>query len=152
MTETGATHCLIGTNGIRGLIAEQSGGPTVPLCHGFPECCYSWRHQLSAPAEAGPLTARLTEADIDYYTSEFTRTGFRGGLNWYRNIDRNCELLAPFDGALVRVPTLYIAGDRDPDRHLADLPKFVPQRRGTIMPAGCGHITRRNGRPRSTPQ
>jgi len=35
----------------------------------------------------------LKEADVDFYISEFKRTGFRGGLNWYRNIDRNWELL-----------------------------------------------------------
>jgi pimeloyl-ACP methyl ester carboxylesterase len=69
----------------------------------------------------------LTEADVDYYTDEFTRTGFRGGLNWYRNIDRNWELLAPLP---VTVPALYIAGDRDPvmkfpgmDQHITDLAK-----------------------------
>ena len=302
MTE--ATHRIVETNGIRMHIAEQGTGPTVLLCHGFPECWYSWRHQLPALAAAGfhavapdqrgygqteapaeidrytllhlvgdmvglldalgvdqaviaghdwgapvawhavqlrpdrfraviglsvpfrarekarpttvmpqtdeavwyqlyfqergvaeaeydqnvrtafrigrinvsgdapprpqpfgmvplqgglfarvppvppPLPDWLTEADVDYYTSEFTRTGFRGGLNWYRNIDRNWELLAPFDGLLVKVPALYIAGDRDPvvkfpgmDRHIADMPKFVPQLRGTIMLSGCGHIT-----------
>src|SRR6267378_6223078 len=37
------------------------------------------------------LPAWLTEADVDFYAREFTRTGFRGGLNWYRNIDRNWE-------------------------------------------------------------
>jgi pimeloyl-ACP methyl ester carboxylesterase len=304
MVATEAQHRIVETNGIRMHIAEQGSGPTVLLCHGFPECWYSWRHQLSALAVAGfhavapdmrgygqtdapqeidrytllhllgdmvglldtlgieraviaghdwgtpvawlaaqlrpdrfpavialsvpfrarepmrptsvtprtddavwyqlyfqepgiaeagfdrnvrtafrigrlnvsgdapprpqpfgmvplrgglfarvppvppPLPAWLTEADIDYYTSEFTRTGFRGGLNWYRNIDRNWELLAPFDGVLVSVPALYIAGDRDPvvkfpgmDQHIADLPKFVPQLRGTIMLPGCGHIT-----------
>ena len=41
------------------------------------------------------LPAWLTEADVDFYAGEFARTGFRGGLNWYRNIDRNWELLAP---------------------------------------------------------
>jgi pimeloyl-ACP methyl ester carboxylesterase len=304
MTSTEAKHRVVATNGIRMHIAEQGTGPTVLLCHGFPECWYSWRHQLRALAEAGfhavapdmrgygqtdapqeierytllhhlgdvvglldvlgiaqaviaghdwgapvawhaaqlrpdrfpavlglsvpfrargpvpptsvmprtddavwyqlyfqepgvgeaeldrnvrtsfrigrinvsgdapprpqpfgmvplqgglfarvppmppPLPAWLTEADVDYYTSEFTRTGFRGGLNWYRNVDRNWELLAPFDGVPVRVPALYIAGDRDPvvkfpgmDRHIADLPKLVPQLRGTIMLSGCGHIT-----------
>jgi hypothetical protein len=55
----------------------------------------------------------LTEADVDFYVGEFARTGYRGGLNWYRNIDRNWELLAPFAGARVMVPALYIAGDRD---------------------------------------
>jgi epoxide hydrolase A/B len=310
MTTTKAKHRIVEANGIRMHVAEQGTGPTVLLCHGFPECWYSWRHQLSALAAAGfhavapdmrgygqsdappeidrytllhllgdmvgllealgiaraviaghdwgapvawlaaqlrpdrfpavialsvpfrargtvrpttvmprtddavwyqlyfqepgvaeaefdrnvrtsfrigrinvsgdapprphpfgmvplpgglfgrvpsvppPLPAWLTEADIDYYTSEFTRTGFRGGLNWYRNIDRNWELLAPFDGVPVRVPALYIAGDRDPvvkfpgmERHIADMPKFVPQLHGPIMLAGCGHITQEERAP-----
>jgi pimeloyl-ACP methyl ester carboxylesterase len=99
-------------------------------------------------APAPLLPPWLTEADIDFYTAEFTRTGFRGGLNWYRNIDRNWELLAPFDGLRVTVPALYIVGDRDPvikfpgmDRHIADLEKFVPQLRRTIILPGCGHVT-----------
>src|ERR1700746_776908 len=74
------------------------------------------------PRDGGFLTGRptpaslpawLKEADIDFYVSEFKRTGFRGGLNWYRNIDRNWELLTPFAGAKVTVPALYMAGDRD---------------------------------------
>ncbi len=40
-------------NGIRLHIAEQGSGPLVILCHGFPECWYSWRHQLRALAQAG---------------------------------------------------------------------------------------------------
>ena len=49
-------------------------------------------------ADPAALPPWLTEADVDFYTGEFARTGFRGGLNWYRNIDRNWELLAPFAG------------------------------------------------------
>ena len=56
----------------------------------------------------------MSDVDIDFYTAEFARTGFRGGLNWYRNIDRSWELLGPFAGARVTVPALYVAGDRDP--------------------------------------
>jgi pimeloyl-ACP methyl ester carboxylesterase len=89
----------------------------------------------------------LTAADIEFYAGEFGRTGFRGGLNWYRNIDRNWELLAPFSGAVVRVPALYVVGDRDlvvrfpgMDQLLANLSKFVPQVRRTTLP-GCGHWT-----------
>ena len=48
-----AQHRIVETNGIRMHIAEQGSGPTVLLCHGFPECWYSWRHQLSALAAAG---------------------------------------------------------------------------------------------------
>src|SRR5215470_294947 len=46
-------HRVVETNGIRLHIAEQGAGPLVVLCHGFPECWYSWRHQLPALAEAG---------------------------------------------------------------------------------------------------
>jgi pimeloyl-ACP methyl ester carboxylesterase len=90
----------------------------------------------------------LTEADVDFYAAEFARTGFRGGLNWYRNIDRNWEILAPFAGARVTIPALYMAGDRDlvvrfrgMDQLIPNLAKFVPQLRGTIMLPGCGHWT-----------
>ncbi len=99
------------------------------------------------PAPA-TLPAWLSEGDIDFYTAEFQRTGFRGALNWYRNIDRNWELLAPFAGAPVTVPALYVAGDRDMvvafpgmDQLLANLKHFVPALRNTLMLAGCGHWT-----------
>jgi pimeloyl-ACP methyl ester carboxylesterase len=46
-------HRMIETNGIRLHVAEQGEGPLVILCHGFPECWYSWRHQLGALAKAG---------------------------------------------------------------------------------------------------
>jgi pimeloyl-ACP methyl ester carboxylesterase len=47
------THRMIETNGIRLHVAEQGEGPLIILCHGFPECWYSWRHQLAALAKAG---------------------------------------------------------------------------------------------------
>jgi pimeloyl-ACP methyl ester carboxylesterase len=95
-----------------------------------------------------PLPAWLSEADVDFYTAEFTRTGFRGGLNWYRNIDRNWQLLAAFDGVRVTVPALYIAGDRDlvlrfpgMDQLIPNLANFVPQLHRTVILPGCGHWT-----------
>jgi pimeloyl-ACP methyl ester carboxylesterase len=103
---------------------------------------------LSQMVNPASLPSWLTEADVAFYANEFARTGFRGGLNWYRNIDRNWELLAPFAGLQVAIPALYMAGDRDlvvgfrgMDQHLANLSKFVPQLRGTIMLPGCGHWT-----------
>ena len=53
MSAPEAMHRIVETNGIRMHIAEQGSGPTVLLCHGFPECWYSWRHQLSALAANG---------------------------------------------------------------------------------------------------
>ncbi len=103
---------------------------------------------LSRLVNPESLPAWLSEADVDFYVNEFTGAGFRGGLNWYRNIDRNSELFAPFAGSLVGVPALYIAGDRDlvvafrgMDGVIANLAHFVPQLRGKVMLPGCGHWT-----------
>jgi len=99
------------------------------------------------PAPA-TLPAWVSEADVDFYAGEFARAGFRGGLNWYRNIDRNWELGAAWAGAKVAVPALYITGDRDlvtafrgMDRLLPALKHFVPQLRQSIVLPGCGHWT-----------
>jgi pimeloyl-ACP methyl ester carboxylesterase len=94
------------------------------------------------------LPAWLGAADIDFYVKQFQHSGFRGGLNWYRNIDRNWELLAPFTGACVTVPALYMAGDLDlvvsfprMKEVIADLKRYIPELRGSIMLPGCGHWT-----------
>jgi epoxide hydrolase A/B len=98
--------------------------------------------------EPPTLPPFVSPADIDFYAGEFARVGFRGGLNWYRNIDRNWELLAPWAGAKVTVPALYVAGDRDlviafrgMDQLLPALKHFVTDLRETVMLPGCGHWT-----------
>ena len=50
---------------------------------------------LDAFADPAELPGWLTEADIGYFAGQFTASGFTGGLNWYRNLDRNWELTAP---------------------------------------------------------
>ena len=304
-----ATHRMVETNGISLHIVEQGEGPLVILCHGFPECWYSWRHQLQALAKAGfravapdlrgygrsdrpeevekytilddigdivglvdalgahramiaghdigatiawqtallrpdrfravialsppfrprgfgdpgppttlmprnehavfyqlflqtpeaesaldatfaarsvpsstrsqatgrrpmaegllagwcpgrvrPLTdpaslpAWITESDIDVYVAEFTRSGLRGPLAWWRNVDRGWELLAPFAGAQVTIPALYMAGEHDfvADAFASDIAKqstLVPMLRPAIMLAGCGHWTEQERAP-----
>jgi pimeloyl-ACP methyl ester carboxylesterase len=303
------THRMIETNGIRLHVAEQGEGPLIILCHGFPECWYSWRHQLPALAKAGfravapdlrgygqsdrpedvekytilhdigdivglvdalgvkqaviaghdigaaiawqtallrpdrfravialspPFRPRgfgdsgppttlmprnenavfyqlflqtpeaeaalgrdlrrtfrsqlyalsgdrppsaaggfpagmvprkgavltdpaslpgwVAESDIDVYVAEFTRSGFRGPLAWWRNIDRSWELLAPFAGATVSIPALYIAGDRDFvaavfSQFIAKQSAMVPKLRPAIMLPGCGHWTQQERAP-----
>ena len=300
----GVTHRMIQTNGIRLHVAEQGEGPLVILCHGFPECWYSWRHQLPALAKAGfravapdlrgygqsdrpeevekytilhdigdivglvdalgvgqaviaghdigatiawqaallrpdrfrgvialgppfrprafggsvppttlmprnenavfyqlflqtpeaeaalgrdlrrtfrsqfyslsgdrppteggaladagmvprkggvladppSLPAWVTESDIDVYVDAFTRSGWRGPLSWWRNIDRGWELLAPFTGAAMTSPALYIVGERDMlvavfQQAIAKQSILVPKLRPAIMLGGCGHWT-----------
>ena len=103
---------------------------------------------LASRAFPVSLPPWLTDTDVDFYAAEFRRTGFRGGLNWYRNIDRSWELLAPWTGATVTVPALYMAGDRDlvlgfrgMDRLLPALTLVVPNLRDSIILPGCGHWT-----------
>ena len=127
---------------IAGEAAGAAGGgfSMVPVSGGMRE-----RTRQAAQAD---LPGWLTQADIDFYAGEFARTGFRGGLNWYRNIDRNWEMLAPFAGAKVTVPALYVAGDRDlvlafpgATELVAGLKAFVPNLRETVILPGCGHWT-----------
>jgi pimeloyl-ACP methyl ester carboxylesterase len=95
-----------------------------------------------------PLPSWLTEAHLDVYAAEFKRSGFRGPLNYYRNIDRNWELAAAFEGTKVTVPALFIAGDQDvvlafpgAAEHIANMKEFVPLLRDIQMLPGCGHWT-----------
>ena len=104
-----------------------------------------WLAEIAPPQT---LPAWLSEADIKFYTDEFARSGFRGGLNWYRNIDRNWELLAPWKDAKLQIPTLYMVGDRDlvyrfagMDTLIPNLKNFVPKLEKTVLLEGCGHWT-----------
>jgi pimeloyl-ACP methyl ester carboxylesterase len=122
---------------------RNPGGPSagvgmVPRAGGF----------LTRMPNPETLPPWLSDADLDFYVRQFESSGFRGGLNWYRNIDRNWELMAPYAGASVTVPALYMAGDLDlvvsfprMKEVIADLARYIPQLRGTIMLPGCGHWT-----------
>ena len=64
--------------------------------------------------EPDQLPDWLSQDELDHYISAFSRTGFTGGLNWYRNFDRNWETTPEFQGAKISVPCLFIAGTADP--------------------------------------
>ncbi|QUR69186.1 alpha/beta fold hydrolase [Mycobacterium spongiae] len=64
--------------------------------------------------EPEALPAWISQEELDHYISEFTRTGFTGGLNWYRNFDRNWETTAEVADATISVPSLFVAGTADP--------------------------------------
>lgn len=102
---------------------------------------------LANTLDPAHLPSWITEADIDHMAAEFARSGFRGGLNWYRNIDRNWELTAPWAGALIRQPALFIAGSDDPviafgpgAAALAALSNPVPGLRRKLLIDGAGHF------------
>jgi pimeloyl-ACP methyl ester carboxylesterase len=92
------------------------------------------------------LPAWLSEADLDYYTQEFTRAGFRGGLNWYRNLRRNWQLSTPWRGQPIRQPALFIAGSRDgvlrfpaAQAQVDAFPQTLPGLVGSHIIEGAGH-------------
>lgn len=87
------------------------------------------------------LPAWLTEQDLAVMTREFTRTGFRGSLQRYRNLDRDWEDLPELATARIEQPALFMIGERDPGRALApldDLPRLVPRVQVQVVP-GAGH-------------
>jgi pimeloyl-ACP methyl ester carboxylesterase len=88
----------------------------------------------------------LTEQDLDFLEAEYQRSGFTGGLNYYRNMDRNWALTPFLDGARIMQPTLFIGGDRDPvidflrDEY-ASLSANIPNLRNNVLLPGVGHWT-----------
>jgi epoxide hydrolase A/B len=99
------------------------------------------RDRFPAP---GPLPGWLTEDDLGFYAQEFERTGFRGALNRYRNVDRDWQDLQPWKGAPIRVPSLFIGGEHDGPtrwggRAIARFPDTLPDLRGSHILPECGH-------------
>ena len=86
----------------------------------------------------------LTQEDLDFYVKENTETGFRGGLNWYRNIKRIPSLLAPFAGETINQPSLYLYGEHDliagnTAEAIQLMKESLPDLRGCIKFDGAGH-------------
>jgi pimeloyl-ACP methyl ester carboxylesterase len=88
----------------------------------------------------------LTETDVAYFAEVYKETGFRGGLNWYRNLDRNWELTAPWQGAQIHQPSLFIAGSRDSvitgligAKRIADMERVLPNLTRKLIIEGAGH-------------
>jgi pimeloyl-ACP methyl ester carboxylesterase len=84
----------------------------------------------------------LIQADVDYYATEYGRTGFTGALNRYRNLDGDWEELAAADGTRIEQPTLFVGGSRDGAvlfGNLEPMQGSFPNLRGVDVLAGCGH-------------
>ena len=114
------------------------GLPLVPPGGDFLDIC------VDPPA----LPGWLTDHDISVFAADYATAGFTGGLNWYRNLDRNWELTAAWHGAPITVPALYVAGERDlvvnfPGARelLPGMRDYIPRLRDTLLLPGCGHWT-----------
>ena len=101
---------------------------------------------LGNPAPDRPLPNWLSETDLAHFTDTYEKTGFRGGLNWYRNIDRNWELTAPWHGAQILQPSLFVAGSIDSvitsligAKRINELDKVLPNLKRKLIIDGAGH-------------
>ncbi|MCY4014523.1 MAG: alpha/beta hydrolase [Gammaproteobacteria bacterium] len=97
------------------------------------------------PDPGDDLPPWLTAEDVDTYVESFTKSGFRGGLNWYRNIDHNWVLTAAFEGMKIEQPALFVAGDRDVVPFNAEAEQrmraVVTDLRDVVVLPGIGHWT-----------
>jgi len=94
--------------------------------------------------EGEPLGAPLLDEEaLGVYVETFTRTGFTGGINWYRNLDRNWETTPALDGARIEVPSLMVTAEWDAVLR----PEMAEPMRGFVpdleihMIEACGHWT-----------
>jgi len=101
---------------------------------------------LGNPAPDRPLPNWLSETDLAHFTDTYEKTGFRGGLSWYRNIDRNWELTAPWHGAQILQPSLFVAGSIDSvitgligAKRVNELDKVLPNLKRKLIIDGAGH-------------
>jgi pimeloyl-ACP methyl ester carboxylesterase len=90
------------------------------------------------------LPGWLTAADLDVYAGEFERTGAAGALNRYRNVDRDWEDLAAWDGTPLQRPALFIGGERDATtiwmaQAIEHQRETVPGLVASHVLEGCGH-------------
>lgn len=78
----------------------------------------------------------MSDADLQVFVKAFKESGFTGGINWYRNIDRNWHLLGQVD-PIIHHKTLMVYGDKDPVQQFDRLPEYVPN--VEVVTLDCGH-------------
>ena len=96
----------------------------------------------------------LSEADLDFYAGEFERTGSTGGLNRYRNVDRDWEDLVGYRHRPIEIPALFVGGSRDGPTiwgkpAIENFPKSLPKLHRSVILEGCGHWIQQE-RPKET--
>jgi pimeloyl-ACP methyl ester carboxylesterase len=114
---------------------------------------HKWRYvfgtnekALDGCTDPPQLPKWLTQEDLDYYAKEFSRTGFRGGLNWYRTQDFFWQSTPFLVGRKLLQPALFVAGTDDPVVEFAkpavdNLEKAVPNLWKKVLLPGVGHWT-----------
>uniref|UniRef100_A0A0D9WEJ6 soluble epoxide hydrolase n=1 Tax=Leersia perrieri TaxID=77586 RepID=A0A0D9WEJ6_9ORYZ len=123
---------------LRKFLAYRTPGPLMTPKSGW-----------GSPDDKVPLPSWITEEDIKYYASKFDNTGFTGGLNYYRALNKTWELTAPWTGAQIKVPAKFIVGDADLTYHTPGIQdfihkggfkKYVPLLDDVVVMKGVGHF------------
>jgi pimeloyl-ACP methyl ester carboxylesterase len=101
---------------------------------------------LGDPGITRNLPPWISEDELATFVEAYRASGFRGGLNWYRNLDRNWDLTAPWQGAQIHQPSIFIAGSKDEvvtgligAKGVADLEKVLPGLRQKLIIEDAGH-------------
>jgi len=120
--------------------ASGDSAPNVEWKHVFPK---NMRF-IDTGVVPKKLPKWLTEADLDFFAGEFKRGGFRGGVNWYRNSDRNWELTPFLDGARLLQPAVFAAGEHDVVGKMIPggyehVGMFTPNLKKKVIIPGAGH-------------
>ena len=108
---------------------------------------------LDSCSSPDSLPKWLTENDLSYFAEEFREAGFRGGLNWYRNIDGNWSQTAFLSEAKLLQPALFVAGEEDAvitmyREGFDNLEQVVPNLTRKVLLPGAGHWIQQE-RPRA---
>lgn len=131
----------IGTERVmRELLTYRNPGPLyLPKGKGF-------GHSTDTPIT---LPSWLSEEDIRYYTSKFEKTGFSGCINYYRALNLNWELMAPWIGVQIKVPVKFVTGDLDLAYNMVGVKDYVekggfkkdvPFLQEVVVMKGVGHF------------
>ncbi|CAL9114816.1 unnamed protein product [Musa textilis] len=105
------------------------------------------------------LPSWLSEEDIDYFASKLDKSGFTGPVNYYRCLDLNWELGAPWSGVQIQVPVKFIIGDQDMTYYFPGIKEYihgggfkrdVPMLEEAVVMEGVAHFINQEKAPEIT--
>lgn len=125
----------------KGFYAYDGATPTDRQSTGFIPAGETF---ISTVPDDAPLPPWMTPEHFAEYVAAFSAAGFKGPLDWYRNLDRNWSLTAHLQDARIRVPAAFVVGERDPVRHYAGqheagLKDWLTDLRMQVVVPGAGH-------------
>lgn len=89
----------------------------------------------------------LSALELEFYVSEYSRSGFTGGLNWYRSMDLKWQQRRPYEGVQSDVPAYFLGSENDVDLEgfhgedpIAQMRAIFPELRAVRMIPGAGHM------------